>query len=260
MNHDGKSREELIEMVDQLQEALALRPAPSAQDVNPAVADSAAAYVLSKRLAHDLKAPARQIRQLSEQLRETFKDALDDDSIELILMIEGCSEKLHKQIDELRDYINAHIRPLDEEVTQLSRIIDDAASNLSSSIDITYGSEATIPEIVLDQQLMHLLFHNLLKVAYSFKKGLSNLEVQVFCCGESTSRVQMRILFPRYHIDNKDICDPWAPFSTLVINNEKVNSRLMMATCKAVCHRIGWMIELQPDRTGQFCVEIDLLK
>lgn len=132
-------------------------------------------------VAHDLRAPIRQMQTSSAFLKEDHRDVLNDDGRKLLDTIELAGDRAFKLIDGMLAYARLD-RPGEQRILlSLRSVVDDAVANLAGPIDeanalIEIGALPTL--IGVDSQLMQL-FQNLINNALKFSHPERQLLIRI---------------------------------------------------------------------------------
>ncbi|MFG0267506.1 MAG: chemotaxis protein CheB [Rhodopirellula sp. JB055] len=126
-------------------------------------------------VSHDLQAPLRHISQYAEILDKATQEDDEQRVLKSTKVIRDSASNLSMMIDALLTYsrINTLGRPLDQ--VPLSDAIDDALSNLSSSLEY-HGAEvewSDLPVVTGDREQLQLLFFHLIDNAIKYRSDVA---------------------------------------------------------------------------------------
>jgi signal transduction histidine kinase len=123
-------------------------------------------------VSHDLQAPIRTIRIVSQILESDYRDSVDAKAMKLISTIQDCSETMDKLTGSLLNYaVVGHDRPPATEV-DLQHVTDAVLATLQPAIEES-GAEVSsrgLPAVQGDPVLLRQLLQNLLSNALKFRR------------------------------------------------------------------------------------------
>ncbi len=136
------------------------------------------AYIVS----HDLKAPLRGIKALTEWLQTDYADKLDADGKEQMNLLTGRVDRMHNLIDGVLQYsrlgrVSERHAPID-----LNRLVPEVIDMVSAPDNIQITVENRLPRVVSERTRISQVFQNLLSNAVKYMdkpKGLIRIG-----CGE----------------------------------------------------------------------------
>ncbi|NJO38941.1 MAG: GHKL domain-containing protein [Rhizobiales bacterium] len=134
-------------------------------------------------VAHDLKAPIRQIKTFSAFLNEDYENALDDDGKKLLRTIERAADRAFSLIDGMLAYARLGKTGEARLEVNLRSALDDAIANLADQIGAagaTVQIEALPDVIGVRSQLMQL-FQNLIGNALKFRHADRKPMISIAC-------------------------------------------------------------------------------
>ncbi|MFH1370423.1 MAG: ATP-binding protein [Planctomycetota bacterium] len=122
------------------------------------------AYIIS----HDLKAPLRAVKALTEWLATDYADKFDDDGKEQLKLLMSRVSRMHNLIDGALQY--SRIGRVTETPMQidLNQLIPEIIETLSPPPDIHITIENKLPVIVSERTHIRQVFENLLSNAVRF--------------------------------------------------------------------------------------------
>ncbi len=135
-------------------------------------------------IAHDLKAPIRNIGQLSELLREDYGHALPADGNEVLSMIEGRATDATRMIDGVLRYSKA-IRSLgtSREVVDIGQVVDRIARQLDLQEGCQVQYTGRVKCLTTSRIALLQIFQNLIGNAIKHSPG-TGCHVLVDCVAE----------------------------------------------------------------------------
>ena len=135
----------------------------------------------SGMVAHDLKAPIRNMKRLAEFIVEDYQDILDSDGRDLLEKLQDAANRGTYFIDRLLEYgsLNKDHNQFTE--VDLNQAVDNACKNLSQIIEETSASIEvnSLPTVWGNQTQLEQLFQNLLgnAIKYRDKERQSAIEI-----------------------------------------------------------------------------------
>ena len=120
-------------------------------------------------IAHDLKAPVRNIRQAGELLREDYAGCLPEDGIELIDMIEQRASDASRMIEGVLQYSqSAHSLQIVQEYVVVRDIIGQVIRQLGLRSDCTVTYRGEVENLMTSSVALLQIFQNLVGNALKF--------------------------------------------------------------------------------------------
>ena len=120
-------------------------------------------------IAHDLKAPVRNIRQAGELLREDYAACLPEDGIDLIDMIEQRASDASRMIEGVLQYSqSAHSLQIVQEHVVVRELIQQVVRQLGLREDCTVTYRGEVEELMTSSIAMLQIFQNLVGNALKF--------------------------------------------------------------------------------------------
>ncbi len=140
------------------------------------------AYVVS----HDLKAPLRGIKTISDWISTDYRDKLDDDGREQLSLLANRVDRMHNLIDGILQY--SRIGRIEEEKVQinLNEFVPEIIDMLAPPENITITVENQLPTIMSEPTRITQLFQNLLSNAVKYMDKPKG-EIKVGCVEENGS-------------------------------------------------------------------------
>jgi PAS domain S-box-containing protein len=139
------------------------------------------AYVVS----HDLKAPLRGIKTLTNWITTDYADKLDDNGKEQINLLASRVDRMHNLIDGILQYSRVG-RTEEEKVTvNLNELVTEAIDMIAPPENITITIENELPTIVFEPTRIMQVFQNLLSNAVKYMDKPKGL-IKVGCVEEDS--------------------------------------------------------------------------
>lgn len=133
-------------------------------------------------LAHDLKAPARQVRQLAEWALEEMSDEISDELNDFLTKIVERGRALTALIDESLVLMKSASKGIEREETDLQAMVLEIMTRLWPSLNEA-KAEITLeplPTVSVDASQMSHVFQNLLENARKYRKPGEQAEIKVW--------------------------------------------------------------------------------
>ena len=136
----------------------------------------------SGMVAHDLKAPIRNMRRLAEFIFEDYEDILDSDGQSLLKKLQSAAIRAAYFIDRLLEYgsLNQDHHQFTE--VDLNQALSDACQNLSDIINETSAAikVSKLPTVWGNRTQLEQLFQNLLGNAIKYRDQNRQLAIAVY--------------------------------------------------------------------------------
>jgi two-component system sensor kinase FixL len=122
------------------------------------------AYIVS----HDLKAPLRGIKTLTEWLAADYADRLDDNGKEQMDLLLGRVQRMHNLVDGVLQY--SRVGRIEEEKVRinLNELVAEVIDTVAPPENIEISIENQLPEIECEETRMTQIFQNLLSNAVKY--------------------------------------------------------------------------------------------
>ncbi len=126
----------------------------------------------SYAVSHDLQAPVRGVRALTQLLAQRRGDSLPDDSSQLVTLIEQATSGMERLIESLLRYAQAGQGELNRQRVSLGHIVESVRTTLASLIAETGATIVCkpLPEVEADPVLLELLLQNLIVNALQYHR------------------------------------------------------------------------------------------
>ena len=143
------------------------------------------AYLLLRNfshvIAHDLKAPIRNIRQATELIREDTETAFSDDATQLLQMVEARAVDASRMIDGVLRYAKSTNAPRDSYRTvKIAASIDHVVTRLNPA-DCRVDYVGSVERLSTSQVLFEQIMQNLIGNAVKFNDKAA-CHVEIDCC------------------------------------------------------------------------------
>lgn len=234
------SRDELFDYIHALEKQLDKHAQAQASDHLPY--SSKSYHEVSRRIAHDIKAPVRQIAQLSEILVQNSQSVVDEETRTVVDMIKNRAAELDIRLDEVRAFSSAHFLPLNCEAVSIVDIVESCRLSLGLDDDrVTFaGGEEIL--VQADRMLLTLFFNNLLIFLFKshdlsplIKMTLHSDEVLPFARS-------LDISVSGYVFETTGKSGLFEPFTTISTSDTDMSTGLKLSICAQVCRRHGWTL------------------
>lgn len=124
--------------------------------------------VISYNLSHSIKTPLHGINQISQWIQEDYKDDINGDLKELMVLLSGRVEKLNALINNLLQYTNIKKGKQKNQGTNLDEILKNIISfmEIPSNIQIIFTSK--FPNLNIEKKYIESIFFNLIDNAVKY--------------------------------------------------------------------------------------------
>lgn len=146
-------------------------------------------------VAHDLKAPIRQMKTFSQFLGEDYRNALDEDGQKLLITIERAADRAFKLIDGMLAYARLEKEGEARSEVSLQSTVDDAIANLAALIDEADASIEVddLPIVVGVESQLIQLFQNLINNALKFRHPERSPVMRISCRRTDDQGIEVRV-------------------------------------------------------------------
>ena len=122
------------------------------------------AYIIS----HDLKAPLRAVKNLTDWLAADYADKFDDDGKEQLKLLTSRVDRMHNLIEGVLQYSRIGRLKEDKEQIDLNQLMPEIIHSLAPPENIHITIENQLPVIVSEPTRIQQIFENLLSNAVRF--------------------------------------------------------------------------------------------
>jgi len=131
-------------------------------------------------VSHDLRAPLRQIKALSEILSEDLGDSELSDQKDILQDIVKCSDKMSGLISGLVEFSKMTEHQIDHKPVNLSEIADDIVNELKTVHSESHVRFIIAPDIIANGEsfLLSIVLQNLLHNAFKFTVDKKNAAIE----------------------------------------------------------------------------------
>ncbi|MFM9947098.1 MAG: tetratricopeptide repeat protein [Saprospiraceae bacterium] len=121
--------------------------------------------------SHDLREPLRTIGSFSTLLSRHYESKFDDEAKEYQGFIQSAVKRMQHLLDDLLDYARLDHKESDREITDLSRLVQEATLNLKSQIESTQTNieVLSLPSLRVFPRPMVQLFQNLISNGIKYR-------------------------------------------------------------------------------------------
>ena len=132
-------------------------------------------------VAHDLKAPIRHMKKLTEFILEDYQDLLDEDGQDLLQKLQNAANRGTYFIDRLLEYASLNKDHHQFTKVDLNQALDNACKNLTDAIDEASASIniTNLPTVWGNQTQLEQLFQNLLGNAIKYRHENRQLAIEI---------------------------------------------------------------------------------
>ncbi|MEZ5930979.1 MAG: ATP-binding protein [Alphaproteobacteria bacterium] len=195
-------------------------------------------------VAHDLKAPIRQMKAFSGFLGEDYQNALDDDGQKLLRTIERAADRAFNLIDGMLAYARLGREGEARLQVGLRSAVDDAIANLADQIGET-GAITQIedlPDVIgVKSQLMQL-FQNLISNALKFRHPERQLMISIACPRADANTVEITVRDNGIGVPREDQARIFEMLERLHSQDRYEGSGIGLATCRRIVENHGGRI------------------
>lgn len=132
-------------------------------------------------VAHDLKAPIRNMKRLAEFIIEDYQDLLDEDGRSLLQKLQNAANRGTYFIDRLLEYASLNKDHNQFTKVDLNQALDNACENLTNEIEEASASinVISLPTVWGNQTQLEQLFQNLLGNAIKYRDRNRQLAIEI---------------------------------------------------------------------------------
>lgn len=204
-------------------------------------------HKVSRRIAHDIKAPIRKIHQLTELLHMDYAPDLDDEARLYLRSLMELSAELDGLTMAVMDYVKCFSAEHCFEPVNISKSIQECLSTQASRPDgAAICISDDLPTLIAAPALMTSLFSHMLQNAIIFRDQSRALEVSISHT-MSCAHTDIIIADNGIGISGEGADRIYEP---LVRLQDKCNFNgpgMGLAMCKLICDIHGWSISHRPN-------------
>ncbi|WP_321447698.1 hypothetical protein [uncultured Cohaesibacter sp.] len=210
-----------------------------------------ARYELSRRIAHDTKAPIRQIAQLIEIFLAENAGSLDEDALAILGMVQDKTRHLADVTQAVRDYSDAMCKPLAPQDVDFTAVLAAEIESLQFET-VLFKSESPI-SMVADPQFLRQFIQRLLKsISFAIAKD-QVAELVISVCRDEVVPAHIRLDCSPCSID--------FPEKLQLIEFAQYKSGdlfelLSLHECSEICLRHGWGLYMET--TGEDVLRVNI--
>jgi len=119
-------------------------------------------------VSHDLKAPLRGIKSLTEWMADDFADKLDEDGKEQLELLDTRVNRMHNLIDGVLQYSRVGRVQETTEPVNLSELLPDIIDSVSAPENIEIKVQGQLPTVAIERTRITQVFQNLLSNAVKY--------------------------------------------------------------------------------------------
>ena len=214
------------------------------------------AHDFLRRTAHDVKAPLRQIRQLSQWLHEDSHDQLTGESLKLLNLLEDRASKLDQLCDALHHYAVAKSRPLMLQEIHLDTLVENVCDGIADQHDAIEIEIGRLPTVEADGHLVARLFANLLgnSARYTDTGTTPKIAIAAYPADDEATGVEIKDNASNIPADERD--HVFEPYQRLYVHQDLDGAGLGLTECAEICARLGWTIGFDMDCTDGNIIRI----
>ena len=209
-------------------------------------------------VSHDLKAPLRSIRLLSEMLVPYLVE--DDQANTIIAELQENADQAQNMIKALRDFSRLGAAGLQLEIVDVKQVVDDCLKRLAAVIDVAKArvEVSGAGRVFVDRILLSQVFSNLITNALSYG-ARPDLEIKLECVEQPDGLVLMSITDNGRGVDHR-YSDRIFEMFRRVPGSEKFadGEGVGLATCRKIVESLGGKIWLDSEFTSgaRFCLTL----
>ena len=134
----------------------------------------------SYSVSHDLRAPARRIKGMSQALLEDYSSLLDDTGKDFIARIENSSQEMNQLIEDILNLSRITRKELIKEGFDLSELVQDVYKSIRETDPQREVDLIIQPQVMVsgDRHLLRIVIQNLLDNAWKYTGKTTNPSIQ----------------------------------------------------------------------------------
>lgn len=199
------------------------------------------AYVVS----HDLKAPLRGIKMITQYLREDYGDKLGDQGAQQIDLLRGRVGRMYDLIEGVLQYSRVGCVQEDRTDVDLNELIDSVIDMIAPPEHVNIVVEGPLPELKCEKTRITQVFQNLLSNAVKYMdKSEGRI---VIACSEDQKRWTFRISDNGPGIEVKHFDRIFQIFQTLTSRDQFESTGVGLTLVKKIVESYGGKIWVESD-------------
>lgn len=210
--------------------------------------------------AHDLKAPARHLSNLSMMITESLGDRIDDDDAALLQHINKSATRLQSLVDDIYEFAKSVDSTVATASVSLPALIGDVSEDLREEITETDAQiiVGDLPAVQGHQGQLHRLAQNLIQNAIKYKHPERPPVVDVSATTENDGSLLLKFADNGQGFDEQYAEKIFEPFARVSDDREIEGSGLGLAACLAIVSAHGWQIsaESEPGQGSVFIITL----
>lgn len=210
--------------------------------------------------SHDLREPLRTIGSFSTLLSRHYDSKFDDEAKEYQGFIQNAVKRMQHLLDDLLDYARLDHKESDREITDLSRLVQEATLNLKSQIESTQAKieVLSLPSLKVFPRPMVQLFQNLINNGIKYR-GESPPHIRISSSfSPQTNQYTIAVSDNGIGMDSVNLERIFNMFVRLHGQGKYEGTGIGLATCKKIVERHGGKIwaESTPGQGSTFYFSI----
>ncbi len=200
----------------------------------------------SETIPHELKAPLKDINQLTTMLVKNYAGDFDRRGKEIVTLLVNRIKRLNRYIDGIVQYAAADRPTETEQQIDLNELVGEIVEQLAPPPEVQVWIEHTLPVIVAGKTSMRQIFLNLLSNAIAFMDTPYG-EIAVGCA-EHAGDWTFAVVDNGPGIDKKHHEKIFRFFQTLAPKDERDSAGIGLALVKKLVEHYGGQIWLESSR------------
>lgn len=216
-------------------------------------------YVVS----HDLKEPARQMKNFSGILLQRIGHQLDARSREMLEIISQSSERMHSMVEDLLHFASVGTEDLEAEDVDLNRILDMVRSNLRLMLEEN-GADLVIDDLPVVRGYTGLwlqLLQNLVSNAVKFRHPDRSPEV-IVSTDRTPDQLLIRVADNGVGMDEQDLAHIFKMFKRVGDPARTPGSGIGLSICRKIATRMNLGLDVRSEKesgtTFQIAVPLEV--
>nr|WP_319391787.1 hypothetical protein [uncultured Cohaesibacter sp.] len=203
------------------------------------------AYEISRRVAHDIKAPIRQIAQLLDILATEQAERLDDDAITMLDLVRSRARHLGDVMDAVRAYSDAICKPMSMQSVDLGALLRRQIESLQCRIGRFESAEPVV--VMADELLLTQFFKRFFSLKPFAFKGNEQVDLIASISNGQGDRRKLTIEISPCQFELTTKLDL---FELEQFNGDTLYGLLASHECFEIVRRFAWQVHLEPGAGG----------